>query len=276
MLSNFACGWLLPSDEGRWLSECEAGRVATTFLTAHVTESVDELVSTHKAIVVAVHNKPFANVTGWFETEFIRSSIFYHHVLWVAKPETFYYSFVRLESHPSAPSTGSGQASEASGTFPHPREWAAGLVFQQPKTSQGNELFAASLRTWQQSIRNVTGWFETGSFSSLIFRLVHKFWERRRINKPPKSFRARQEILHWSPLGFVRTFWMATSPFNQTTPVVLRTRNSELGTLNSELWTNPDISFIQVHPMEHHLSLTLHRPFLATRLSFLLFLKGLH
>ena len=58
-----ACLRLLPSDEGRWPRECEDGRVPTTFLTAHATESVDELVNTHKAIVVAVHNKPVANVT---------------------------------------------------------------------------------------------------------------------------------------------------------------------------------------------------------------------
>ena len=73
VLNSFACGWLLPSDEGRCLrarrsfsvggSECEGGRVATTFLTAHATESVDEIVNTHKAMVVTVHNKPFANVT---------------------------------------------------------------------------------------------------------------------------------------------------------------------------------------------------------------------
>ena len=63
VLNNFACTWLLPSDEGRCLSECEGGRVATTFLTAHATESVDEIVNTHKAMVVTVHNKPFANVT---------------------------------------------------------------------------------------------------------------------------------------------------------------------------------------------------------------------
>ena len=52
---------------------------ATTFLRAHKAESVDELVNRHKGIVEAVHNKPFANVTRWFETD----SYLFHFVLFV-------------------------------------------------------------------------------------------------------------------------------------------------------------------------------------------------